>query len=369
MKYREAQKLNMLAAANPVPREEVASWATTEDGRKLLAEIMHSSPAPNVHFKSQRLAWRRMVIPAILASLAVGLTATTLAGLLRNAPEEEAIEAANGSGITLESLSRVAAEQTLSDGPTDGIRYTKSKTVTSQRTLGASSYTILIGTLREAWVLPDGSGKTRSEPISTDFPSEQDRKAWEASGSPMLNNGKVEERTYGPGQLQYEDYAGLPIDPDQLISVIRERAADSGPSLDAEMFILIGDLLRGTHVPAELRASLFRVAARIPGVKVSESVADPEGRHGVAATLIYDDQNGSLMEVERIFDKDTTQLMAETQTILDKTEFELKSPPPGAPRSAHPVLGPPTLSAQPGHVVGSTVYLSAETVSSVDETP
>lgn len=141
------------------------------------------------------------------------------------------------------------------------------------------------------------------------------------------------------------------------------------PSLDDSLAWPYRSTTKSSHISSELRASLFRVAARIPGVKITEDAVDPEGRRGVTASIVYDDQNGSLMEVERIFDKDTTQLMAETQTVVGKTAFQMSSPPPGFPKSANRAMGPPTLNTPPGTVVGSAVYLKSGTVSAVGETP
>lgn len=367
MKYRETDQLQLLVAANPVPINLVDGWGQGKQGRQLLADVMGSSTVSNTG-RSTRGYRTRWVMPAFVVVLLVGVATTRLPQLWTGSPREQVLDGRREAPITLESLSRVAANQSgiAANGP---VRYTKTRTVTSQFTVGSSPYTILIGRTREIWVLPDGSGRSRSGPVSTNFPSDEDRKAWEASGSPSLENGRIEERTFGPGELHFEDYTTLPLDTDQLFQAIKQRAGSSGPGPDSEMFIVVGDLLRGMYAPPQLRASLFRVAALIPNVEITEGAVDPEGRRGVGTSLSYDDQNGSIMKVERIFDPETTQLLAETQTVLAKTRFQIDSPPPGAPRSTRPALGPPTQKTPEATVVESTVYLVDKSVPSLDYEP
>lgn len=366
MKSSDAEMLRLLEAANPIASEDVKGWAYQELGRQLLSEIIGSTPGPELPRKPWIKPPMRMVIAALLASLGLWLAVAWIpdrAEVVTNPPATD--------GATLETIARIASEQELPDSATTGYRYTKTREVGAQLIGGESPYTVLLSRIRESWIGPDGSGRSRSEPGDVEFPSQKDRTAWEAAGSPDLTAGNVEEQTYSTGELSYEDHARLPTDPDQLFSEIKKRAGTAGPGLNPEMFIVIGDLLRGTNLPPDLRAALFRAAGRIPGIKVVENETDPVGRSGVAMSLIYDDQNGSLLQVERIFDRESTLLLAEKQIIVDKTSMpsEFRSLPPGAPSSSRPALGPPTLSAPPGTVMSSIAYLSSGTVSSPQDRP
>ena len=42
---------------------------------------------------------------------------------------------------------------------------------------------------REAWIAPDGSGRTIETSGDVTFPTPQDRLAWEAAGTPDLKSG------------------------------------------------------------------------------------------------------------------------------------------------------------------------------------
>ncbi|MGQ0680337.1 MAG: CU044_5270 family protein [Actinomycetota bacterium] len=362
MRSSDAHKLRLLERVNPLTREDVIGWADREQGRKLFAEVLQSTPPPTLQENSWAKRRKRIAYAGFLTSILL-ITFVSI-WILRSA--EETPPAMMDSAI-LESIARTASEQSLPAASATGYRYTKVKQVQAQLTVGDSPYRVLVSGVRESWIGPDGSGRTSLEPQEIEFPSPRDRAAWEASGKPNLNARTVEDRTYGPGELSHENYASLPSDPDQLFSEIEERAGTAGPGLHPEMFIVIGDLLRGTNVPPELRATLFRAAARIPGIKVVEDVKDAEGRSGVAMSLTYDDHNGSLVKVERIFDKESTVLLSEKETVIQQVAMppQFRSPPPGAPRSSHPALEPPTPT--PGTVVSSTVYLSSGIVASVRE--
>lgn len=241
---------------------------------------------------------------------------------------------------------------------------------TTQITGGTPPYSVLLSRVVETWIGADGSGRSRSEFQRAEFPSDEDRAAWEAAGRPDFSSGQVEEHTYSPGELSYESFRDLPTDPDLLFTEIQRRAGTAGPGANPEMFIVIGDLLRATSVPSDLRASLFRAAERIPGVQVSERIIDPEGRPGVGLSLTYNDQNGSLVKVERVFDPQTTRLLAEQKLVTGKTaqDSALPSRPPGAPVPPHTLEGP-SLGAKPGTLVSSTVYLNSGIAEAPGEAP
>lgn len=362
MRETDHDKLDYLRMANPIREDSVAGWARGSAGRRLLEKTMASTLDRHISGRSTR--WRAgRVTFALGVSLAV---AAVLALQLGSPGQTQRVPVTSGEVTTLESLAQIASAQPLSIGGEGEVHYTAAKIMNAQFTAGSSPYTVLFHSEREVWIQPDGSGLTRTRLVSSEFPSSADRQAWEASGSPAFDVGRIEERSYVPGELhQYQEYVGLSTDVEQLYEQIKDRAGDSGPGVEPEMFIVIGDLLRAANLPPDMRASLFRVAARIPGVRVTDGATDPDGRTGIAASLVYDDQNGSLMELRRVFDKETTELMSETQTVVGKTVFERRPRPPGAPPAVHAPLDPPTLRTPPGTLVSSTVYLKNEMVDTV----
>lgn len=72
-------------------------------------------------------------------------------------------------------------------------------------------------------------------------------------------------------------------------------------SADAELFVIVGDLLRESPASPALRKALWEVAAQIPGVTLVGSVTDSAGRPGVAVErdqqrYVLDPDDGRLLE-------------------------------------------------------------------------
>ncbi|CAN5230393.1 hypothetical protein BH09ACT6_BH09ACT6_12320 [soil metagenome] len=103
-------------------------------------------------------------------------------------------------------------------------------------------------------------------------------------------SGEAEELLRAPGGTFYGgsptaisgDYDTLPRDPHQLLNVIYLRTFTAGPSRDGEALVWIADVLRSGTVPADLRAALYKAAAGIPGVTVTEQQANLDSKTGIA---------------------------------------------------------------------------------------
>lgn len=80
----------------------------------------------------------------------------------------------------------------------------------------------------------------------------------------------------------------LPRDPRLLLHDIYEKTAGKGQSVDGEALVFIADLLRTGVVPGELRAALYKAAALIPGVTVTDEQATLDGRKGIAIGRVED---------------------------------------------------------------------------------
>jgi hypothetical protein len=127
-------------------------------------------------------------------------------------------------------------------------------------------------------------------------------------GRPIAFDGPA---TFGVGGGDSTDWKGLwrlPTDPVALEKVLRAGRHGAGEDADSELFVAVGDLLRETPAPPALRAALYRVAARVPGVTLVGDVTDREGRSGTAveragaggATVRYvvDPSDGRLLQEE-----------------------------------------------------------------------
>lgn len=172
---------------------------------------------------------------------------------------------------------------------------------------------------REMWIAPDGSGTTidtLGEPI---FVNADLRRLWEEAGRPALYAvppGETVTTDFEPGGLYYRDIASLPTDPDALAGVLEDMAADTDVPIDEEVFVIVRDVLADSAAGPELRAALFEVAARIPGIQHVGTIQDPAGRRGFAVALPWENEEGRELLV---FDPNTSEILAEI-TVLDDPE-------------------------------------------------
>lgn len=165
--------------------------------------------------------------------------------------------------------------------------------------------------VRESWIAPNGSGFLHERWHKPTFPSAADKAGWIAAGRPQVNPRE------DSGKLPPSPRRHLPTDPDELYTTIHDAAAGHGNSTDAEMFTLVADALRDPASPA-LRAALYNVAARIPGVELVGPAADRLGRHGVAVASV----DGKIHERHvLIFDPRTSALLGEEYTQLDGNPY------------------------------------------------
>jgi hypothetical protein len=369
-------------SANPVSDESVAGSVETEEARRLLAAITAGQSAGR---SGRNIGWKTLGVPAaVCAALAITVLAVSLvrgdrAALVPKVASPGPQAADPGSPVTLEHIAALAALQPPETIPADGFRYTKSET--RYMSTGAESgrfYTVLQSTIREIWIARDGEGRLRTERVGdAEFLSEADKQAWEAAGSPSLARERVSDERFEGGDpggtsLFFEEFDGLPTDSNQLYLEVEKRAQGRGPGLHPEMFVVVGDLLRETVAPPELRAALLRVAARIPGVEVTENVPDLKGRPGIAVSHSHDPGGGRRLKRQLIFDPETSMLLSEAEFVMEKTPLvgpqQMVARPIDAPTPAAPerdFYG----DIAPGTQVGGAVYLESGTVDSVEKRP
>jgi RNA polymerase sigma-70 factor (ECF subfamily) len=159
-------------------------------------------------------------------------------------------------------------------------------------------------TIREDWYATDGYRGVRTHSAGPlEFPTPRDRARWEAAGRPEVSLGR-DGQAFGdrprPGSpraerpfnladedLSYADLQALPRDPGDLYERLRAAARDCGcgPSVEAETFNIVADLLRDAPITNDLRAALLRAAALVPGIEFVERERDVSGRAGVGVVL------------------------------------------------------------------------------------
>ncbi|HZG06654.1 MAG TPA: CU044_5270 family protein [Streptomyces sp.] len=117
--------------------------------------------------------------------------------------------------------------------------------------------------------------------------------------------------------MTWDQLQTLPTDPTALAAVLRRAStvpgsdpgSDPGSNVDT-VFGVIGELLT-SPAPPKVKAALYAVAARVPGVRLVGTVIDDAGRSGVAV-----EQDGSGQTTRYVIDRRTGSLLTETNTPL-----------------------------------------------------
>jgi len=118
---------------------------------------------------------------------------------------------------------------------------------------------------------------------------------------------------YGsPAVVSPTALAALPRDPHQLLNQIYRMTLGAGSGPDSEAFVYIADTLRSGIVPADLRAALYRAAALIPGVSITEKQANLDGRIGVAIGIA----DGPVTRQDIVIDPSTGLMIGERSVYL-----------------------------------------------------
>jgi hypothetical protein len=112
----------------------------------------------------------------------------------------------------------------------------------------------------------------------------------------------------------FPDPSAVPTDPDGLLAAVYRLVEDPacapvpvGDTVQDRAFMLIDGMLQ-TLMPAEVRAALYQVLAKIPGVTVAQGATDAAGRRGVAfarAAAIEGPGSGDWLRLEIILDPGT----------------------------------------------------------------
>jgi hypothetical protein len=165
--------------------------------------------------------------------------------------------------------------------------------------------------VREVWMGADS--RLRETSGKPEFVTAKDRQTWIDAGRP---------RFYQPGtsseSLGAYKPLDLPTDPTILYAKLKLQAIGHGTGLYNEMFVLVGDDLRETATLPAVRAALYEVAARIPGVVLMGNVTDPAGRPGLAVAMT--DTTSHTRQV-LTFDPKTSQLLDDAETVTAGNQF------------------------------------------------
>lgn len=305
------------------------------DDLDVIRSFRHTQPQPSSHAKAsaraaleermnqrslQRTPWwswkSRRTLPVLIVAAMLAVALLSIAN-----PPFHAGNRSNAAVRELNAVALVAAAQPPVPAPAEHqYMYTRSDGVGLATGMGSDGHTNAAWTsgTREFWIAPDGSGRIRQvagEPIFLGTPDE----AFEKALSGMSSDWTFESGSDGiPDSMAVHGFTPdelnqLANNPAALAEAIRSRAdsSEGQTSVEYESFATVGDLLRESAAPPELRAALFQVAAGIQGIELVGPVEDHAGRPGIAVAM---EQGG--IRHELIFDPRTSVLLEEQRVLV-----------------------------------------------------
>lgn len=291
-----------------------ASWSHSRAERMLFEEIRaravqdeetstprSTGPGPT---GPRRRAGRLLLAAAAVGALVVGGYAVVEVG--PGSAERAPVAAAD---VVL-AFSRTAAVQDAPDELPAG-RYWYDRTTSTNLNEDGEGRSVRSESTYERWIAADGTGRTVShvagfgpqELIHDGSPYTEDEDGSSAWGLHTFNLPKGDT---------YQDLLALPTDPDELYALIAGRGEAAGFPGGGPVYAEVIGVLTEPAPPA-LRAALFEVLARIPGITVETGVTDRLGRVGTAVSL-DDTELGLRRQV--IVDPATS-------TLLGRRDFQL----------------------------------------------
>lgn len=200
---------------------------------------------------------------------------------------------------------------------------------------------------RQAWIGLDRPSQVVSHVVGPiRFLSAAARRQWVRLGRPRElpgYNGPLPPNAF---IRPYAQLLALPINVDTLWTMLyRDAGSGSSARKRHEMFTEIGDLLRENPIPARVRAALYLVAARIPGIELLGLTHDAIGRPALAIALndtLYGQRD------ELLFDPRTSVLLGERSVV---------------------VKPPPAYHVKPGTVSAGATYITQGIVERIGQVP
>jgi hypothetical protein len=201
---------------------------------------------------------------------------------------------------------------------------------------------------RQAWIGLDRPGRVESHVVGPPmFLTAAARQKWIRAGRPPEQNagfsGSLPPNAF---DLPYRELLVLPTNVDALWQLLYRKAQGGSAAWRRhEMFTEIGDLLREDPIPAKVRAALYLVAARIPGIRLLGLTRDGIGRPALAVALndtLYGERS------ELLFDPKTSSLLGERTVV---------------------VKPPPAYHVMPGTVESGATYITSGIVERIGQVP
>ena len=300
----------------------------TTDPRTLAAaraELLSAAGArPTTVDTHRRRGWLRWAVAAaVVVALVAGLLVVQTVRFGDRPPAASAAAAALNSAADKVH----AADPAL--GPTQ-FRYVGTHAWWMATTVHGQTFSYLAENLLETWVPADqtrewlwrrdvtGARKwvqgTEEQARAAGVPVDEagwPEGEWRAPCGDFFATEEGKQPCAEPGSWSHptpDFLAGLPRDPDQLFKRLKTDAPANKRG-DAEVLVYAADALRSGLIPADLRAALYRALGKLPGLEITEQVANLDGRKGTA----YGISDGNLRQ-EIIVDPTTGEFIGERET-------------------------------------------------------
>ena len=269
---------------------------------------------------------RRAVLGLATAAVAAAAAIAVVSGL----DEGQVTPAPANAREALRRVADVAARRTGPGIPRDDqYFYVASEgtelTVAAPTSDPAESYSYLYTKRREIWLSVDRTGLLRQQqvgaPRSADpaRPRELDqgraprRRAAAPAASAMameaIHHYFIGDEKFTAAQLRDFDPT-----PEQLYERLRSRINGRGQSPNGEVFVEIADALRESPQTPQLRATLYRALALVPGVQLLGDVHDRLGRDAIG--VAFTEHTG--LRQELLLDPETAEVLNEREVVAHR---------------------------------------------------
>ncbi|TDV40751.1 CU044_5270 family protein [Actinophytocola oryzae] len=305
-------------------RALAALGAVKDPDRRVLTrsrtELLVAAGAANPEAAGPRRRWRWWA--AAVASVVVVVASVLVVQTVRFGDN---IPNAAGQQLTITAERITSVDQPLGPGE---YRYVATH---AWWLTGTDRYSYLAENLLETWVPADqtqdwllrrdvtGARKwvsgTEAEARAAGYPVDEGgglEGKWRAPCGDWFAKEEHREPCARRGTWQTPDeefLASLPREPTELYDRLRAATAGQGPTPDLEVLVYVADALRSGLVPADLRAAFYRALALVPDLRITDRVANLDGREGTAYGV-----TGEGTRQEIIVDPATGQFIGERET-------------------------------------------------------
>ena len=295
--------------------QTVCPPVTLPEVRAIGGTFDKGDPTPTRSRRTSVLVAACLLVTVLVAAVLIQITpsatpATSAAATLAQAARVAASQPTGSVPGQHQYLYYEVTGAVLSDGPT---------------AIGGKEFPVVSVQRTQTWVAPDGSGRQRITTTKTSLLLSNQEHAWKAAGSPGAEAGSRNSDTsfpesssgrFGPPggpvvlgpdgtwSLSYPDTAHFPTQPAALEEAIKKYFGVTGGPYT--VFTLAGEALQFGASPA-LRAALFTMVERLPGVSALGQTRDEAGRLGIGVSMTSGDIRAVL-----IFDPRTSAVLGET---------------------------------------------------------